>query len=174
MATFQVSLPEAFDFSQPDSWPKWIRRFERFCQAFGLQDKAEKSQVNTLIYTMRDKSDDLLSSFGLSDEKEKKYSTVKVKFDGYFVKRRNVIIERARFSSRKQLKDESVDSFITHLFSLAEHCGYGQLRDEMVRDRLVVVGLLDASLSDKMQLDSELKPLRWLGTVKQCVNNNLW
>jgi len=33
-----------------------------------------------------------------------------------------------------------------------EHCGYGQLRDEMVRDRLVV-GLLDAS---QMQLDPEL------------------
>ena len=155
MATFQVSPPEAFDFSQPDSWPKWIRRFERFRQASGLQDKAEKSQVNTLIYTMGDKADDLLSSFGLSDEEEKKYSTVKAKFDGYFVKRRNVIFERARFNSRKQLKDESVDSFITDLFSLVEHCGYGQLRDEMVRDRLVV-GLLDASLSEKMQLDSEL------------------
>ena len=139
----------------PDSWPKWIRRFERFCQAPGLQGKAEESQVNTLIYTMDDKADDLLSSFGLSDEDQKKYSTVKEKFNGYFVKRRNVMFERARFNSRKQLKEESVDNFVTDLFSLVEHCGYGPLRDEMVRDRLVV-GLLDASLSEKMQLDPEL------------------
>lgn len=97
----------------------------------------------------------MLFSFGLSDEDLKKYSTVKEKFDSYFVKRRNVIFERARFNSRKQLKDESVDSFVTDLFSLVEHCGYGQLRDEMVRDRLVV-GLLDATLSEKMQLDPEL------------------
>ena len=48
-----------------------------------------------------------------------------------------------------------MDSFITDLFSLVEHFGYGQLRDEMVRDRLVV-GLLDVSLSEKMQLDFEL------------------
>ena len=48
-----------------------------------------------------------------------------------------------------------MDSFITDLFSLVEHCGYGQLHDEMVRDRLVV-GLLDTSLLEKMQLDLEL------------------
>ena len=93
MATFQVSPPEAFDFSKPDSWPKWIRRFEQFCQVSGLQGK-----VNTLIYMMGDKANDFLSSFRLSDEDQKKYSTVKEKFDSYFVKRQNVIIERARFN----------------------------------------------------------------------------
>ena len=72
MATFQVSLPEAFDFSQPDSWLKWIRRFEQFRQASGLQDKAGESQVNTLIYMMEDKADVLLSLFGLSDEESKR------------------------------------------------------------------------------------------------------
>ena len=53
------------------------------------------------------------------------------------------------------MQDETVDSFITDLFCLAEHCAYGQLCDELIRDRLVV-GLLDASLSEKMQLDPEL------------------
>ena len=66
-----------------------------------------------------------------------------------------MIFERAKFNSCKQLQDKTVDSFITDLFCLAEHCAYGQLRDELIRDRLVV-GLLDASLSEKMQLDPEL------------------
>jgi len=98
-----------------------------------FEGKAEKSQVNGLIYTMGDNADDLLSSFGLSDEDQKKYSTVTEKFDSYFVKQWNVIFERARFNLWKQLKEESVDNFITDLFSLVEHCGYGQLRDEMNR-----------------------------------------
>ena len=155
MAVFRVSPPEQFDFSQPDSWPKWIRRFERFRQASGLHSKGEESQVNTLIYTMGDKADDILSSFGLSEDDQKKFSVVKDKFENHFVKRRNVIFERAKFNSRKQLQDETADSFITDLFCLAEHCAYGQLRDELIRDRLAV-GLLDASLSEKMQLDPEL------------------
>ena len=41
------------------------------------------------------------------------------------------------------------------MYSLAEHCGYGRLHDEMVRDR-IVVGILDSTLSEKLQLDPEL------------------
>ena len=155
MASFRVSPPETFDFSQPDSWPRWIRRFETFRHASGLSSKGEESQVNTLIYTMGDKADDILPSFGLSEENQKKYSVVRDKFENHFVKQRNVIFERARFNSRKQLQDETVDSFITDLFCLAKHCPYDRLREEMIRDRLVV-GLRDASLSEKMQLDPEL------------------
>ena len=81
MAAFRVSPPEAFDFSKPDSWPRWIRRFEHFRQASGLETKGQESQVNTLIYTMGDKADDILSSFGLSEDDQKKYSVVKDKFD---------------------------------------------------------------------------------------------
>ena len=41
------------------------------------------------------------------------------------------------------------------LYSLAEHCQYGQLHDEMVRDR-IVVGIKDSKLSEKLQMDNEL------------------
>ena len=41
------------------------------------------------------------------------------------------------------------------LHSLVEHCEYGDLQDDMVRDRLVV-GIRDASLSERLQLDSKL------------------
>ena len=41
------------------------------------------------------------------------------------------------------------------LHALAEHCNFGTLTDEMIRDR-IVVGLLDAKLSEKLQLDPEL------------------
>ena len=154
-ATYQVSPPENFNFSQPQEWPRWIRRFERFRTAAGLDKKDDEVQVNTLIYSMGDEADDILRSFKLKDEDIKKYSVVKAKFEAHFVKRRNVIYERARFNTRKQEEGEPVDSFITDLYVLAEHCGYNDLHDEMIRDRLVV-GLRDASLSEKLQLDEKL------------------
>ena len=43
----------------------------------------------------------------------------------------------------------SVDTFIT---ALSEHCNYGALKEEMIRDR-IVVGLRDSNLSLKLQLD---------------------
>ena len=97
---------------------------------------------------MGDKADDILSSFGLRKDDQKKFLVVRDKFENHFVKRQNVIFEQAKFNLRKQLQDKTVDSFITDLFCLAEHCAYGQLCDELIRDRLVV-GLLNASLSKK-------------------------
>ena len=73
---------------------------------------------------MGDEADDILRSFGLSTDDAKKYDVVKAKFDGRFVKRRNVIYEQSRFNQRVQEPGESVDAFITALYGLAEHCGY--------------------------------------------------
>ena len=91
--------------------------------------------MNTLVYCMGDKADDILRSFKLSEADTKVYSEVKSKFERHFVKRRNVIFERAKFNSRKQEPGETVDAFITDLY---EHCSYGDLHDEMIRDRIVV------------------------------------
>ena len=153
--TYQVQPPEPFSFSRPNEWPKWARRFERFRVASGLGSKGEEVQVNTLLYAMGDDADDILRSFQLSTADQKKYSEVKGRFDQHFVKKRNVIFERARFNRRKQEEGETVDAFITDLYALAEHCSYAGLHDEMIRDRLVV-GLLSASLSEKLQLDPAL------------------
>ena len=54
-----------------------------------------------------------------------------------------------------QRPDESVDSFITDLHNLAEFCEYGDLRNELICDR-IVVGLRDKKLSEKLQMDYEL------------------
>ena len=146
MATYQITAPEHFNFNCPDEWPRWIRKFERFCIASGLSQKAEASQVNTLIYTMGESADDILSSMGLSDEDRGKYDVVKGKFTAHFVKGINVIYERAKFNQRSQQEGETVDQFVTALHQLVEYCSYGNLREEMIRDRLVV-GLQDASVS---------------------------
>jgi hypothetical protein len=147
MASFQVPAPEAFDFSKPIEWPKWIQRFQRFSIASGLSAKDGPLQVNTLIYTMGTKADEILPSFGLTDDELKNIITVIKKFEDHFIVRRNVIFERAKFNNRKQESGESVDTFITALYGLAEHCKYGALREEMIRDR-IVVGLRDSKLAE--------------------------
>ena len=41
---------------------------------------------------------------------------------------------------RRQEEGEPVDSFITSLYWLAEHCNYCDLHDEMIQDRIVNCG----------------------------------
>ena len=83
------------------------------------------------------------------------YDTVLGKFDSFFQLKRNVIFERARFNQQCQLPGESVEQYIMELYNLVEYCIYGELKSEMIRDRLVV-GILDKKLSEHLQLDPEL------------------
>ena len=69
-----------FSFSKPEEWPKWFHRFQQFHQASGLTDKTSENQLNTLVYKMGDTTDDILSSFGLTDDEKKNYNTVVEKF----------------------------------------------------------------------------------------------
>ena len=41
------------------------------------------------------------------------------------------------------------------LYELIQHWDYGEIKDEMIRDRLVV-GIRDSLLSEKLQLDPAL------------------
>ena len=69
--------------------------------------------------------------------------------------RKNTIFERARFNGRNQQEGESVEQYLLELYRLAGNCEYGELKDEMIRDR-IVVGIRDAQLSQRLQLDPKL------------------
>ena len=59
-----------------------------------------------------------------------------------------------------------MDDFITDVYALAEHCGYGDLHDEMVHDR-IVVGIRDSRLSEKLQLDPNLTLEKAIAETRQ-------
>ena len=126
-----------------------------FRKATGLDEKDEDNQVSTLVYTMGEEADGIFMPFELSAEEAKKYETVKAKFENKFIDKKNVIFERAKFNSRVQEQNETVDSFITDLYKLSQHCEFKSLKDELIRDR-IVVGLWDRKLSEKLQLDPKL------------------
>ena len=102
IASCQVPPPEKFNFKP-----------EEFRKATELDGE---SQVNTLIYSMGEEADDIVMSFGLTNEEAKQYIMVKGKFEAHFVVKRNVIFERAKFNLRGQKDGESVDNLITDLY----------------------------------------------------------
>lgn len=154
-ATFSIQPPESFDFTKPQEWDKWIRRFERFRTASNLNTSSEDNQINTLIYCMGDEADDVLRGLALTEEAKATYKGVRDAFQNFFIVKKNIIYERAKFNMRVQGESESVDAFVTALYALAEHCNYGLLHNELIRDR-IVVGLRDLRLSERMQLDQDL------------------
>ena len=98
MVNYQLSSPDPFTFSKPKEWPKLIKRFECFRIVSGLDMKSHEMQINTHIYSMGDEVDDILGSFRFSEEHRKTFKDVKVKYESFFMKMRNVIYEWANLT----------------------------------------------------------------------------
>ena len=129
----------------------WVRRFDRFRIGSGLTNRLANDQISTMIYAMGDQVDDILRTLNIPNDST--YDQLKQSVDRYFGVRRNLIIERATFNRRQQ--GESVDVFIQDLYRLVEHCEYGELREQLLRDR-IVVGVIDNALSDRLQTQADL------------------
>ena len=97
----------------------------------------------------------MLTSTDITAENRLIYAQVMGKFDEFFEIRTNVILERAKFNRRNQLDGETAETYITVLYGLVENCKYGVLKDEKLRDR-IVVGIRDQKLSETLQLDAGL------------------
>ena len=156
-----IPLPGKFEGAnspqQAELWPKWLKRFERYRVASGLKNKPNADQVSILLYSMGDCADYILSTLTVNEEIDT-YDDVKTALDEYFKVRRNVICERARFNKRTQSPGEPVDTFIQDLYKLSESCDYGNLREDLIRDRIVVGVYTNYSdaLSDTLQAKSDL------------------
>ena len=94
----------------------------------------------------------MLSSTNITNDERKNYDIVIAKFDAFFQVRKNVIFERANFNRCSQREGESAEQYITALYSRVEACEYGALKEEMLRDRIVV----GTRLSKHLQVTADL------------------
>lgn len=143
-----------------------MKRFERYRIASGLDKQPEEYQVNTFMYAAGDDAEDILYVLPLTDAQKKSYAAITDAFNKHCISKRNVIFERARFNKRNQEPGESVESFITAVHSLAEQCDFGALKEDLIRDH-IVVGIRDAKLSESLQLDADLTVVKAITKVKQ-------
>ena len=152
MASYNSSLsgPAPFPFDTPDHWPKWKCHFQQYHPASGLLRESEERQVNTLLYCLGEEARHFSINQYCGDRK--KYDSVLAKCDSFFSVRKNVIIEHTKFNKRSQLPDEPVEQFITSLYNLAADCNFGELKDRLIRDR-IVVRIRDASLSERLYVN---------------------
>ena len=107
------------------------------------------------MYCLGPDAEEVLDTTRISEDEKKKYEKVIDEFDKYFKVKKNMIYERARFNQCCQLLDESADHFITEIHRLADNCEFGDMKDQLIRDRLVV-GIRDGALSERLKLESDL------------------
>ena len=161
------------DFSAQNlsaAWDTFKNQFEVYILAKGIWDKPEKVQIVNLLMKMGAESVPISKQFIWKNEtktegsppattttvEEQTLKKVLEKFDAHFRPVKNVIFERVQFNHLCQLQGQSVHDYITSVRSQADNCDYGEMKGELVRDK-IVVGLKDPELRMYLiNLDQEL------------------
>ena len=76
-------------------------------------------------------------------------------FERYCNPRKNLTFERHSFFSRNQLDGESIDAYVTDLRNKAARCKFGDLKDGLIRDR-IVYGINDDTVRARLLREAEL------------------
>ena len=117
-----IAPPAPFDLKNPSS-----------DIAYRPNSTTSTDKYNDVLRRRRGKRHCHCSTF--AEGNETNYVKVKEKFDQHFIVKRNVIFERAKFNMRTQEPGEPIDIFITDPYGLSEHCEFGAIREELIRDR---------------------------------------
>ena len=105
-------------------------------------------------------------AMGATDADKATFPTLKTAFDTYFQVRYNTVYERAYFNKRVQHPGETAEEFIVAVHSMADRCEFGDFRDTLVRNRLVV-GIRNVALSEKLQLNAALTLADAVNQIRQ-------
>lgn len=140
------------DFSAGNLATKW-KTFKDQFNVFRIVKKLPTltidEQVGHLLMCMGSDSVPIYNQFVFCEEADsttKKSLENAIKFfDAYFEPAKNVIFERSVFNRLHQKAGQSLHQFIVQVQVQSENCEYGAMRDELVRDR-IVVGVSDAEL----------------------------
>ena len=89
MPSVPLQPPAKFNFSNPDEWPKWRRRFKQFGIASGMAGESEERQISTLLYCLGEEAEDVLTSTNISEADRGRYAQVLGKMDKFFKVRKN-------------------------------------------------------------------------------------
>ena len=121
-----------------DTWRKWKQRFELFSLASGLSSKDEGIQAATLLHVVGPDALEVYNTFSWENEEDKrKVTKILEKFEAHCIPQRNITWERHVFNTRSQRDGETTDQYVTDLKTKAQTCEFGELKDSLIRDRIV-------------------------------------
>ena len=137
-----------------ENWKKWKQVWDAYETVTKLNEKESKFRVATFITCIG--ADALHNGLPFrSDEEKQDINVVLNLWKSHCIGQTNVIYERYKFNNRKQESHESIDVYAAALRALAATCEFGELKDEMIRDRLVC-GIADNSVRRKLLQEPKL------------------
>ena len=132
-----------------DNWKRFKQAFLIYQAASGLDSKNRKVQSMTLLHIIGTEALDIYNTFHWAADECNDFQhcnaaadfhvvdCILKKFDTYCAPKKNITIERHIFFSRNQNEGETFDVFVTDLKLKAKSCEFGELKEALIKDRIV-------------------------------------
>lgn len=172
--------PLSFQGNTAENWRIFEEEYDIYIEA-GFSTNSERSKAMMLLNLAGSEAIEKARGFTYLPQRpnpanpeaqlpaETKYEveTLKRKFKEICNPLTNVILERHRFNTRNQGENEPFAQFYSDLKHKAYQCGYGDLTDELLRDR-IVTGICDDILRKQLLKVTDLTLVK---AVQMCQIN---
>ena len=138
-----------------ENWRKFKQEFELYLVATGLDTKTSRQKIALLLHVARKQAIEVYNTFSFTEEEDGDFDSVIEKFNSYCNPKKNETYERYVFHSRKQLQGEPIEQFVTDLKLKAQTCQFENLKDSMIRDRLVL-GVTNTRVRERLLREENL------------------
>lgn len=130
--------------------------YEDYALATELVSKPKEVQAATLRSVMGPECRHVYKhNLTLSAAEQADVTVILNSLEQYFKPAKNVIYERYLFGCCKQEEGEPIDCFVTRLREKAATCEYGALRDELIRDK-IVIGITNENTRRRLLREKDL------------------
>lgn len=149
--------PVAMNFESgniSENYKRWSQHM-RLILSGPLADKSELQQCSYFLLYIGQAGRDIFNTWSLPDEEENKIEVLFTKFGQYCQPKKNVTMARFKFNSRSQHADESVDQFTTELRLIANDCEFEELKDSLIRDR-IICGTRDEKVRERLLQEEDI------------------
>ena len=150
-----TSEPMTTQGNLAENWKFFKQMWRNYEIASGLAKKQPTVKSATSAVVMGKECFQILQNLALTEEQRNSSTEVINRLDEYFLPRSNVIYERYKFNARDQAANESIDKYVTNLRHLAASCEFGNLKDQLIRDR-IVLGICDDNLRSRLLRENPL------------------
>ncbi|KAJ8038504.1 hypothetical protein HOLleu_15949 [Holothuria leucospilota] len=168
MAGFRLPAPSPLEMSDRNlskAWTKFHQNFTNFELATGIKEKGDAIRIATLLSVIGQEAVDTFNTFIFPTGDETKFEKVLEKFENHCKGKKNTTYERYMFNCRNQQAGENIDSFVTALKALAESCEFGELKDSLILDR-VILGISDRQLKQQLLRTEVLTLDKAIGIIR--------
>ena len=135
-------------------WEDYVERLENYFVAHDIKSDTKKKAV--LLSDCGAATYKLIRSLVVPQKpSELEYKVLLAKTKEHFAPTPSCNVERYKFNTRVQQLDESVATYIAQLCALSTYCEFGEMLEDMLRDR-IVCGISDARIQRRLLAEPRL------------------